>query len=343
MNVLTQLLHCKRSLNMIESLTISDFKCIHSANFQFKNLNVITGVNSSGKSSVIQSILLFSDVINDDSKLFERWSFESVHNRYFNAKAIEISLNGIKVTMDDEVVECPEKKIPFKKNREFFYLSENRSGPKTFENITKSTEIGDEAEYVMSSYFKHQNEPIEDKLITEEGVQTLSFNVDYWLKKILNDSYVNLHVEKISSEKLKVSYGFGELDNLEPTQLGAGVSYIAKVIIVCLQAKPGQTVIIENPEIHLHPAAQSEVGHFLAFIASKGIQVIVETHCEHLINRIQYEVFRKNFLSENVCLFYKPSYKEDFQKINIESTGHFANGFPSGFFDASLSHLLEIG
>lgn len=338
-----QLLHCKGSLNMIESLTISDFKCIHSANFLFKNLNVITGVNSSGKSSVIQSILLFSDAINDDAKLFERWSFDSVHNRYFNAKAIEISLNGIKVTMDDDVVECPEEKIPFKKNREFFYLSENRSGPKTFENITKSTEIGDNAEYVMSSYFKHQNEPIEDRLISEDGVQTLSFNVDYWLKKILNDSYVNLHVEKVSSEKLKVSYGFGELDNLEPTQLGAGVSYIAKVIIVCLQAKPGQTVIIENPEIHLHPAAQSEVGHFLAFIASKGIQVIVETHCEHLINRIQYEVFHKKISSEDVGIFYKPSYKDDFIQIKIEQDGHFDKEFPTGFFDASLSHLMAIG
>lgn len=82
-------------------------------------------------------------------------------------------------------------------------MSENRTGPETFEKINISAEIGDRAEYVMSSYFKHQNEPIDEKLFSYGKIQTLSFHVDFWLKRILNDSYVNLHVEKVASDSLK--------------------------------------------------------------------------------------------------------------------------------------------
>ncbi len=328
---------------MIESLKITDFKCLHSAEFCFKKLNIITGINSSGKSSVVQAMLLFSDAMSESSNFFEKWPFEVIRNRYFNAKKVGISLDRVSIEIEEDVTPKFEQKRLFEKNKDFFYLSENRTGPETFEKINASAEIGDRAEYVMSSYFKHQNEPIDEKLFSYGKIQTLSFHVDLWLKRILNDSYVNLHVEKVASDSLKISYGFGELDNLEPAQLGAGVSYIAKVVIVCLLAKPGQTIIIENPEIHLHPAAQSEIGCFLAFIASKGIQVIVETHCEHLINRIQYEVFKGNFSSDEVKLFYKSSYKENFQQVKINQDGHFENAFPAGFFDASLMHLLEIG
>ena len=168
------------------------------------------------------------------------------------------------------------------------------------------------------------------------------------LKSDENDFSIGLKVEKIDSESVKPYYDFCGLPNIEPLQLGAGVSYLAKLLIICLCAKPGQIVIVENPEMHLHPRAQSAVGHFLSFIASKGIQVIIETHCEHLINKVQHDVFKGLLKPEDVFIYYKKSSIDDFEKMTIGENGHFYKKgerslFPEGFFDATLEELMEIG
>ena len=104
---------------------------------------------------------------------------------------------------------------------------------------------------------------------------------------------------------------------------------MTKILIVCLLAKKGNILLIENPEIHLHPKAQAKLGEFFAFIANNGVQVVLETHCENLINQVRYEVYKN---------------------IEMDGTGHFIrenkedrNNFPTGFFNSTLKELLEMG
>ena len=61
-----------------------------------------------------------------------------------------------------------------------------------------------------------------------------------------------------------------------------------------LIAKKGCYFIVENPEAHLHPAAQSKIGRFLAMVANAGVNVIIETHSDHIINGIQIAVRKRN-------------------------------------------------
>ncbi|MCI5188931.1 MAG: hypothetical protein D3905_03835, partial [Candidatus Electrothrix sp. AS4_5] len=125
-------------------------------------------------------------------------------------------------------------------------------------------------------------------------------------------------------------------------------SCIAKVLIICLMAKKGDLVLIENPEVQLHPKAQAQLGVFFAFIASKGIQLIVETHCEHLINKISYQVYEDEISSDDVVIHYKPDVDQDFETILIDQNGEFNDvdgkvvSFPSGFFDATLADLMKM-
>ena len=100
--------------------------------------------------------------------------------------------------------------------------------------------------------------------------------------------------------------------------------------------------MIENPEIHLHPAAQSRLGEFFAFIANAGIQLIIETHCDHLINKLQYLVFKKKFDSENTIIYYKKGIVDTFERIQLNRYGRFEPEFPDGFFDATLADLIEM-
>ncbi len=151
-----------------------------------------------------------------------------------------------------------------------------------------------------------------------------------------------LHAEEKNSNII-VSYDVADLRGLMPNQLGTAVSYLAKVIIMCLRAKSGDLLMIENPEIHLHPKAQAKLGEFLTIIANAGVNLIIETHSEHIINKIQYMIFSKKLDTEKLAIYYKGNSREAFEQVVIDESGRYSVDFPEGFFDASLGDLMEIG
>ena len=114
-----------------------------------------------------------------------------------------------------------------------------------------------------------------------------------------------------------------------------------------MSAKKGNIIIIENPEIHLHPKSQARLGEFFAFIASKGIQLIIETHNDHILNKVAYEIFKGNLSKDDVIIHYfSLPYKK--RTLYFNDKGNFVNKqgketqFPEGFFDATLKEIFEI-
>jgi len=88
-----------------------------------------------------------------------------------------------------------------------------------------------------------------------------------------------------------LDYGVGDDHRrFKPQNVGFGVSYILPVLATLLSAKAGNVVIIENPEAHLHPRGQSEIGKLIAETVARGVQVFVETHSDHVINGIRVAV-----------------------------------------------------
>lgn len=84
------------------------------------------------------------------------------------------------------------------------------------------------------------------------------------------------------------------------------------------------------------------LGEFFSFIASAGIQMIIETHCEHLINKVQYQVYKKQIKKEDVIIYYKQTIQSHFEEIKLNDNGQYTTDFPDGFFDATLDNLLEM-
>jgi predicted ATPase len=122
-----------------------------------------------------------------------------------------------------------------------------------------------------------------------------------------------------------------------PPNMGFGVSYGLPVIVAGLLAHAGGFLIVENPEAHLHPAGQSAMGSFLAQVAADGVQVIVETHSDHVLNGIRHAVASPNHpvaAKDTEILFFLPEGDPDgpLKILNISESG-VVSGWPEGFFD----------
>jgi predicted ATPase len=346
---------------MIENISIKGFKCITEATLDMRSLTILAGPNGSGKSSVIQSVLLAcsafpqknGSTLKDVVKPFAQ--FEDVASRISNASTVEFFLRQeggiIAATLDEQgLTGHPRNEASFPSYEEsLFHLSANRIGPEELSLLDKELRIGETGQYAHGFFELRKDKPLHPALVKSEvPSKTLKAQLAWWLSFILG-SETDVRTEKVTSTTVKTSFVAGTLDGLSPFNTGTGNGYVLKLLIMCLASKPGDILLIENPEIHLHPGAQSRLGSLFAFLASRGVQLIIETHCEHLLNRTRYEVYKKNLPAESLVIYYKQSVEADFERLHVNKRGHFCDEtgrekpFPSGFFDSSLQELLEIG
>ena len=124
--------------------------------------------------------------------------------------------------------------------------------------------------------------------------------------------------------------------------MGFGYSYILSIIITILLAKKGSIIFIENPEAHLHPKAQANLMEMICEYATKGIQFMIETHSEHIVNSARLFSLQsdKPIINDNISIHF---FDEHFNvyEIKIEKNGLIKN-WPAGFFDLEKQQLMEI-
>lgn len=120
-----------------------------------------------------------------------------------------------------------------------------------------------------------------------------------------------------------------------PINVGFGMTQVFPVIVAILAAGKDDIVIVENPEVHLHPAGQSQMGAFLAQAANAGIQIIVESHSDHVLNGIRKAVKKKYISPDHVAIhFFRSRCDEGAQitTLKVDSAGNLDH-WPKDFFD----------
>lgn len=336
---------------MINRLEIHGFKNIDNQEFIFRPITIFTGLNSTGKSSVLQSVLLLAKETSFNGLHLGKIllsSFEIIRNRYTNTSVIQIKCttdNGelmYRQTVSEKNINpgFPVKILP-EYDRNLFYLSANRKGVENDAFYSDDTICGYDGSYIYSTYEKEKSKTLDAGLIKDKQSHTLAAQVNYWLKEILQLP-VELYTIKNSNEKVDVRFNSDGFMGLIPSQLGSGVSYLVKILILCLRASKDDVIMIENPEIHLHPGAQSRLADFFSMIANNGIQLIIETHCDNLLNKFRYSVYKKELKHTDIVIYYKKDIISPFVEIDIDDKGRYKEDFPEGFFDATLSELLEL-
>lgn len=128
--------------------------------------------------------------------------------------------------------------------------------------------------------------------------------------------------------------------------VGFGVSQILPIIVQCMSMDKGGIIILEQPEIHLHPTAQAKLFDFINAINKSSKSVIVETHSDHLVTRLRRRVAEStNNLAEQIKLTFVESddisSKSLYKTLLIDELGNF-NSWPKGFFDQYDTEIRSI-
>jgi predicted ATPase len=125
------------------------------------------------------------------------------------------------------------------------------------------------------------------------------------------------------------------------TDVGFGVSQILPVVVLCFYVPEGSTIILEQPEIHLHPAVQASLADVLIDAHEKrGVQVLVESHSEHLLKRLQRRIAEKKLTKDSVAFYFCEAGGQGSKMIPLELDlfGHITN-WPQDFFGDELGEM----
>jgi len=228
---------------------------------------------------------------------------------------------------------------------QFYYLNAERIGPRVLYDID-STDLfatGWQGEYTIKVLSSMVGERYQvDALQAFEGSENfqLSAQANFWMNYILS----GISSIQATSDKT-INKAKALINSYKPHNVGFGISYILPIVVSGLLAKSGSMFIVENPEAHLHPLGQSRIGQFLAQMTAAGVQIIIETHSEHVINGIRIAAMKGVLSPDDVAINFflrnQETEKVEVQQIGLTTSGDLTK-FPAGFFDQTQQDLVEL-
>lgn len=346
---------------MIEQLQINGFKRFAAQQFKFSPLTILAGMNGAGKTSVIHALVLlhlassrtdgvvplngpygldlgvFEDIQNWDAP--EQIVFETLETGQLSSSW---KFHSGQTALFADLIEAPSSTpLGFHAGRRMFqYLSAERLGPRSALGAAAlpadMLEVGCRGEYCAQVIQVLGNDTVPEKRLcpeaSEESAPLLKFEVERWLSRIARPVQIDvesLPIGTVSALRFRVPGG----EWVRPPNMGFGVTYALPVIVAALTAGDGAIVIVENPEAHLHPVGQSQMGYFLATMAAAGVQVVVETHSDHLINGIRRAIGEHRVLAaSDAVVHFFDAVDSPPQLLSFTETGGM-DTWPRGFFD----------
>lgn len=360
---------------MLEFIRVQGFKTLLDASFPLTSLNIFTGLNGMGKSTLIQTLLLLrqsyerntlfdkglllkgeyttlgtgSDILAEQSEtnslqFILTWSQQKPLQLCFHY-APHSDLQPLDHHFFEED-HSPETISLF--NKKFQYLSADRISPaSSYEassySIDNLNSLGNHGEYTAHFIAENSSKSLAVKALRHSKAisPALLENLDCWMAEISPGLRIHATMQP-ATNSVSLGYAFDQgkeiTADFKPQNVGFGITYVLPVITAILRSQPGDMLIIENPESHLHPAGQALVGKLCAIAAKSGVQLFIETHSDHFLNGVRVAVKDKIVEPEDVKFFFlerdkgSAAHASTVISPEIDSSGRMSC-WPDGFFD----------
>jgi predicted ATPase len=336
---------------MITNISLRNFKAFEEETIELGALNLLSGLNNSGKSSVIQALRLLREQkpLNGLGPLREYIRNDSVGFNLECTQTIKSGINSSRFSFErkEETIECSGQIEGV-----FSYISADRYGPRNSLPLSIGGRIetvgcyGENIVDFLSLFLEKLDLDVPEPLRREEG-NGMKYNIQEWLRVIspgINFDYKG---------DTRTDIGHTSFNEYRPVHVGFGLSYtlpiITSVLIHAAQCSVGDItqalLLIENPEAHLHPSGQTMMGHMLARAASCGLQIVIETHSDHLMNGVRIAVKEKVLPCDDVNFYFFRAAEDDIpttmQKLTLDEHG-MLEYWPDGFFDETEKNLMHL-
>jgi predicted ATPase len=237
----------------------------------------------------------------------------------------------------------------------FQYLNAERIGPRAIYeklNITRPhSPIGYRGEYTASRLLDAVTnlEKVELSTVILKGAgNNIYEQLSAWISEIIYPG-TRVNPDESDPARIRLQYSFREeqTKTFNPLNVGFGFSFALPVILAILTAKPGSLLIVENPEAHLHPKGQAKMGKLLALAAMSGVQIILESHSDHILNGIRIAV-KEHLISPEIIklIFFGTNLRSDEKSYHKEEPKIDQNGridnWPKDFFDTWEYALMDL-
>lgn len=363
---------------MIKNLRLKNFKCFEELEMDLRNVNVFTGVNGMGKSTIIQSLLLLEQSKQEkkgEAGLYLNGQYINLGNSqdivYDKAQdeQLEVSFTTIDGKRCDNIytfkqdmdflpmISATNNKEKIEEKR-FVYISAYRIKPQERYTVINEKDLeernfGNNGEYALQYLSVYGDEVVKNKCViepyTRDGGDSLINQTRLWMNRVSPgvSPQIKVMMETRSSE---LTFDFIEgrerSNSYKSINVGFGITYVLPVVVALLTAEEGDVIVIENPEAHIHPAGQRMLGELIARTGAGGAQIFVETHSEHVVNGIRIAVKNQQISKDKVQVdfFYKDEndgYKHTYQCLKVTETGKMSS-WPKGFFDEWEKSLMEL-
>ena len=358
---------------MITQINLELFKCFQLLKLPIAPLTLLSGANASGKSTVMQALVLLhqtilehewstrlqldgselqlgnvTDVVDKvygrrafgiglvDSACTTRWKFDYGENK----QDMSVAVTAVDVG-SGEVVSPERLRFLMPESgsealaglahrlRRLSYITAERVGPREayqLQDPSATQVVGPRGENAVGLLHLRRDEQVLPSIVLASAPPALLKQVEARMKQFFPG--VSLRVEQVPQTNI-VTMGLRTSDATDfhrPVNVGFGLTQVLPIIVAALSANADDLLLIENPEVHLHPAGQALMGRFLAEIGAGGIQVLVETHSDHVLNGIRRAVKGKVIDSEKVALhFFRPrdTAVEQFTTLMLDSSWNF--------------------
>ena len=366
---------------MLEFIRIQRFKSLNDISFPLSSLNLFSGLNGMGKSSLIQTLLLLRQSYEKNTLIKKGLLLkgdyinlgvgQDILTEHAELETIEFTLtwkdikplhfifdyaskSDLQPTQSNSIEINSTKMSLF--NKKFQYLAADRISPKSIYEISDYfindlNSIGNHGEYSVHLLAEYGLKPISIKALQHKKAVSLNLieNLDKWMAEI--SPGIRIHAEMQSAvNSASLSYAFEQgkemTADFKPQNVGFGLTFVLPVMVALLRSQPNDMVIIENPEAHLHPGGQAILGRLCSIASQNGVQLFIETHSDHFLNGVRVAVKEGLISNELIKLFYierstKPHHSVTLISPEIDKNGKISS-WPQGFFDEGDKQLEKL-